>query len=223
MVNLDRLALQLWRKIAAESNTLRDQSINEVAEKMRERAQERRAVKPSTVVLTVEGYKMRLKSTPFSLMNSTLEPRRESLSRHWVTKAEGALSRGTFGQFMSRDRFEDIVRYIHFNNNDIQRDSGDRAFKIRPVIQALQKTFFRGFRLGSRISFDEGMVPMRHRRNPMRQFMPMKPNKWGTKFYLTCCADTAYCCQESYRGTPGSGCSKADMHRQLLHVGTSVA
>ncbi|KAE8986109.1 hypothetical protein PR002_g22451 [Phytophthora rubi] len=23
--------------------------------------------------------------------------------------------------------------------------------------------------------------------------MPMKPNKWGTEFYLTCCADTAYC------------------------------
>lgn len=34
---------------------------------------------------------------------------------------------------------------------------------------------------------------MRHRRNPMRQFMPMKPNKWGTKFYMTCCAETAYC------------------------------
>ncbi|POM74167.1 Hypothetical protein PHPALM_8909 [Phytophthora palmivora] len=55
--------------------------------------------------------------------------------------------------------------------------TGDRAFKIRPVIQALQKIFFRGYRLGAWILFDEGMVPMRHRRNPMRQFMPMKSNK----------------------------------------------
>ncbi|POM79255.1 LOW QUALITY PROTEIN: Hypothetical protein PHPALM_3124 [Phytophthora palmivora] len=90
------------------------------------------------------------------LIARTLEPRRESLSRHWITKIEGALARGTFGQFLSRDRFHDIARYLHFNDNAKQSDSGDRAFKIRPVIQALQKTFFRGFRIGARISFDEG-------------------------------------------------------------------
>ncbi|ETL32932.1 hypothetical protein L916_14549, partial [Phytophthora nicotianae] len=51
------------------------------------------------------------------LVARTLEPRRESLSRHWITKAERALSRGTFGQSMSRDRFHDIARYLHFNDN----------------------------------------------------------------------------------------------------------
>jgi hypothetical protein len=86
---------------------------------------------------------------------------RESPSRSWVTKVEGALSRGTFGQFLSRDSFIDIARYLHFNDNAKQAESGDRAFKLRQVLQVLQKTFFRGYRLGVRISFDEGMVPMR--------------------------------------------------------------
>ncbi|OWZ00167.1 hypothetical protein PHMEG_00028709 [Phytophthora megakarya] len=63
---------------------------------------------------------------------------------------------------MSRDRFEDIARYMLFNDNAKQSESDDRACKIRPVIQVLQKTFFRGYRMGPKISFDEGMVA-RHR------------------------------------------------------------
>ncbi|KAE8957236.1 hypothetical protein PR002_g31229 [Phytophthora rubi] len=156
------------------------------------------------MVYSVEEYKAKLKRKnaiqPHEIVRfigllvaRALELRRESPSRHWITKVEGALSRGTFGQFLSRDRFKDIARYLHFNDNSKQAESGDRAFKIRLVLQALQKTFFREYRLGGRISFDEGMVPMRHRRNPMRQYMRMKPNKWGTKFYMTCCAETAYC------------------------------
>lgn len=163
---------------------------------MREQARARRETTHSTIVLSVEEYMTKLKRrNPIQpheivrfiglLIARSLEPRRESLSRHWITKVEGALSCGTFGQFISRDRFHDIARYLHFNDNTKHADSGDRAFKIRPVIQALQKTFSCGYLMGARISFDEGMVQMRHRRNPTCRFMPMKPNKWGTKFYLT--------------------------------------
>ncbi|KAE9317371.1 hypothetical protein PR003_g18488 [Phytophthora rubi] len=198
------LPKELWRRVATETNKFCVDSIDEIAAQMRAGARQRRERTPSTIVLSVDEYKTKLKRKsaiqPHEIIRfigllvaRALEPRRESLSRHWITRVEGALSRGTFGQFLSRDRFHDIARYLHFNDNEKQADSGDRAFKIRPVIQALQKTLFRGYRLGARISFDEGMVPMRHRRNPMRQYMPAKPNKWGTKFYLTCCADSAYC------------------------------
>ncbi|ETI46191.1 hypothetical protein F443_09390, partial [Phytophthora nicotianae P1569] len=83
----------------------------------------RRQATPSTVVLSVDEYKAKLlrkrPSQPLELVRfiglliaRTLEPRRESLSRHWITKGKEALSRGTFGQFLSRDRFEDIARYF---------------------------------------------------------------------------------------------------------------
>ncbi|GMF58757.1 unnamed protein product [Phytophthora fragariaefolia] len=184
------LPKELWWMIAKVSNRYRTDSIDEVAQGMRARARARRETTPSTMVLSVEEYRTKLKRKkpiqPHELVRyiglliaRSLEPRHESLSRHWITKVEGTLSRGTFGQFISRYRFHDIARFLHFNDNAKQADSGDRAFKMRPVIQALQKTFFRGYRMGARISFDEGMVPMRHRRNPMRQVMPMKPNKWA--------------------------------------------
>ncbi|KAJ8554797.1 hypothetical protein ON010_g9687 [Phytophthora cinnamomi] len=174
------LPKELWGKIADETDQYRRDSIDEVARGMRARAQHKRVSMPSTIVLSVNEYKVKLQRKnsiqPHEIVRfiglliaRTLEPRRESPSRHWVTKVEGALGRGTFGQFLSRDRFHDILflaRYLHFNKNGLQAESGDRAFKIHPVVQALQKTFFSGFRLGARISFDEGMVPMRHSTKP---------------------------------------------------------
>ncbi|ETN21965.1 hypothetical protein PPTG_21173 [Phytophthora nicotianae INRA-310] len=182
------LPKELWRKIAEETNRYQLESIHEIAEGMRERAVQKRQTVPSTIVYTVDEYEAKLRRKyPIQpheivrfiglLIARTLEPRRESLSRHWITKVEGALSRCTFGQFISRDRFHDIAKYLHFNDNAGQPESADRTFKIRPVLQAIQKTFFRGYRLGARISFDEGMVSMWHRRNPMRQYMSAKPNK----------------------------------------------
>ncbi|GMF14547.1 unnamed protein product [Phytophthora fragariaefolia] len=57
-------------------------------------------------------------------------------TRHWITRTEGALSRGTFGQFLRRDRFQDTARYLHFNDSELQQTSGDRAFKIRPHLNS---------------------------------------------------------------------------------------
>ncbi|RLN96058.1 hypothetical protein BBJ28_00025032 [Nothophytophthora sp. Chile5] len=141
------LPKELWRKIAEETNKFRLESVDEIAQAMHARARLRREVAPSTIVYTVEEYKTKLKRThPIQpheiirfiglLIARTLEPRRESLSRHWITKVEGALSRGTFGQFLSRARFQDIARYLHFNDNSKQAESGDRAFKIRPDFNA---------------------------------------------------------------------------------------
>jgi hypothetical protein len=114
------------------------------------------------------------------------------MKNHWCTTEAGAVPRGTFGRFMARHRFLDIARYLHFASN-ADRPQHDRAWKIRPVLQVVEKTFRRGFRLGPRISFDEGMVGSRHKMNPMRVYMKDKPTKWGSKFFMTCCADTAYC------------------------------
>ncbi|OWY96564.1 hypothetical protein PHMEG_00033141 [Phytophthora megakarya] len=69
---------KLWRKVAAESNAFREENINEVAEKMRERAQAQRS--PHELVRFI-GL----------LIARTLEPRRECLVRHWITKTKDAL------------------------------------------------------------------------------------------------------------------------------------
>ncbi|OWY91524.1 hypothetical protein PHMEG_00039863 [Phytophthora megakarya] len=85
------------------------------------------------------------------------------------------------------------MKFLHFNSNMDTELRRDKAWKVRPLLQTIEKTFRRGYRLGKVISFDEGMMPNRSKFNPMRMFMPDKPSKYGTKFYMTCCAETAYC------------------------------
>ncbi|KAE9040285.1 hypothetical protein PR001_g7147 [Phytophthora rubi] len=37
------------------------------------------------------------------------------------------------------------------------------------------------------------MITNKSKLNPLKVYNKDKPNKWGTKFYLTCCYTTAYC------------------------------
>ncbi|ETI57225.1 hypothetical protein F443_00440 [Phytophthora nicotianae P1569] len=168
---------ELWIRIADETNRYRQQSIGAVAASGRAKMLARQAQDPRVSVPSLEDYEDKLNKFK----------RVQAHEHHWCTDEDGAIPRGTFSRFMKRDRFEFIVQFMHFNNN------ADEAWKIRPVLQADERTFRRGYRLGKVISFDEGMMPNRSKFNPMGVYMPDKPSKYGTKFYMTCCAETAYC------------------------------
>ena len=101
---------------------------------------------------------------------------------------------------MSRNRFDEVKRYIHFcNNQDL--DQGDRFAKIRLILDTMKLNFSRVFELGGGISFDEGTWATKSRYAPSKQFNPMKPHKWGWKLFMTCCATTGYCYNfEMYQG-----------------------
>jgi hypothetical protein len=85
------------------------------------------------------------------------------------------------------------MRCLHFTNNEDPRALNDRAWKIRSVIDCVQKTFKRGFICPNVLSFDEGILPSQSAFNGTKTFMKNKPHRWGTKMFLTCCARTAYC------------------------------
>ncbi|KAJ8564209.1 hypothetical protein ON010_g7135 [Phytophthora cinnamomi] len=128
-------------------------------------------------------------------------PHRGNLSRHWAANAHGAVAKGTFGKYMARHRFEEIVRYLHFSSNDDPDARRVKTWKIKPVEDAINNSFSRGMTVGPRIAFDEGMIPMRSRFNPMRQYLKAKPHLWGTKCHLTCDSATGYCYRaEIYQG-----------------------
>ncbi|GMF52845.1 unnamed protein product [Phytophthora fragariaefolia] len=93
---------------------------------------------------------------------------KEKLAHHWKPTDEGALPRGCFGQFMTRDRFMHISRNLHFSRNDDERAAKDRAWKLRPVIDALQGRFAAGFMPPAVMAFDEAMLPSRSTFNKMR-------------------------------------------------------
>ena len=81
---------------------------------------------------------------------------------------------------MSRDRFLNILSFLHVVNNDDARPrehpNHDKAFKIRSLIDILVPLWQRHYKPNKEISIDESMIPFKGRTSLM-QYMPAKPNK----------------------------------------------
>lgn len=88
---------------------------------------------------------------------------------------------------MPRDRFAFILSHLHCNDNSqMPRDCKDKLYKIRPMVDALNKTFQEVYHGTRELSVDESMVKFKGR-SVLKQYLPMKPIKRGYK--LWCLAD----------------------------------
>ncbi|KAE9164544.1 hypothetical protein PF004_g29790 [Phytophthora fragariae] len=174
---------KLWAQIAVESNTYHRQSIPQRARAIW--AQQRKGGgevedlgdirRRLDGVEDIEAYEvLRVMAL---LIARILAPIRKGIAAHWSVAKVGAMPANRFGLFMSKNRFFHIMGYMHFSNNKSPKASTDRAWKIRPVVDVLQRTFARGYRVPPVISFDEATLPSRSRYNPTRQFNKDKPHK----------------------------------------------
>ena len=86
---------------------------------------------------------------------------------------------------MSRDRFELIKRYIHFNDNNKdkrkQDENRDRLFKIRPLFEALRQNCL-SQQPEEYNSINEQIISFKGR-SLLRRYMSNKPHKWGFKVF----------------------------------------
>jgi hypothetical protein len=57
------------------------------------------------------------------------------------TGQRGILLTPVFSQTMSRNRFQIIHRYLHFNNSTAIGTNEDRLYKIRPILDTLVNNF----------------------------------------------------------------------------------
>jgi hypothetical protein len=121
------------------------------------------------------------------LVARTIAPNREKLSNHCKAVDVGAISRGCFGSVLSSNRFMEVSRNLHFNPNSDRPASTDRAWKIRKVVEVLQRTFARGYVAPSHLAFDEAVLPSRSSFNKMRVYMKDKPPTSGAQ-RSSCCA-----------------------------------
>jgi len=64
---------------------------------------------------------------------------------------------------MSRDRFELLLKFYHFSNNQEELADQDRLFKLRPLLDLLEASFKSIYIPGSIISIDETMVSWKGR------------------------------------------------------------
>ncbi|GMF40449.1 unnamed protein product [Phytophthora fragariaefolia] len=87
--------------------------------------------------------------------------------------------------------FLHLSRNLHFSANSDPDALRDRAWKLRPIIDALQARFQAGYFPPPTLAFDETMLPSQSSFNRMRVFMKDKPHRWG-KLFMLCCSTTAF-------------------------------
>ncbi|CAH1982586.1 unnamed protein product [Acanthoscelides obtectus] len=85
---------------------------------------------------------------------------------------------------MPRNRFEILLRMIHFANNDECRE-GDRLHKIQGLVDKLVQNFEALYHPGESVCVDESLIPFRGRLI-MRQYMKQKRHKYGIKLFKLC-------------------------------------
>lgn len=107
--------------------------------------------------------------------------KRSILANYWSTDP---LYKNSVAKTMSRNRFEIILRMLHFNNND-ETPVNDRLAKLTPLLYVLEQNFQTVYTLGPEIVIDESMVPWRGRLL-FRQYIPGKKHKYGVKLFKIC-------------------------------------
>ena len=101
---------------------------------------------------------------------------------------------------MSRNRFCQIRRFIHLNDNHaIPEGCKDKLFKIRPLIEKLNIQFSGAWNEAEALSVDESMILFKGR-SSMKQYNPMKPIKRGYKIWCIACMSGYIYRFEIYQG-----------------------
>lgn len=96
---------------------------------------------------------------------------------------------------MLRNRFTQILRYIHFVNNTqlIPRgqDGYDKLGKIRPFLELIKNRFQRVYAPSRNLSVDETLVKFKGRLS-WRQYMRDKPARFGLKEFTLADSENGY-------------------------------
>jgi hypothetical protein len=91
---------------------------------------------------------------------------------------------------MGLTEFEQITRYLHFNDNS--KDPGtDKMYKVKPLVDDFNRWAARAYQMGKHICIDEAMFPFSGRA-PCKQYLPLKPKKRGLKIWCLNDSVTGY-------------------------------
>ncbi|XP_047360348.1 piggyBac transposable element-derived protein 4-like isoform X2 [Vespa velutina] len=96
-----------------------------------------------------------------------------------------------FRKTMSRNRFKQILSFLHFSDNNKKPDNADRLFKVQFIINYFSKKFKENFNPSQNISIDEGIIPWRGRLN-FKVYNPSKITKYGILIRMLCDSITGY-------------------------------
>ena len=94
------------------------------------------------------------------------------------------------GNTIIRNHFCETLQILHFADNTYD-DKTDRGFKVRSVIDHLNKKFAEVLSNAKKQCIDEDMVKFKGS-SGMKQYIKSKPIKWGFTFWFRCSSKTGY-------------------------------
>lgn len=123
---------------------------------------------------------------------------------------------------ISRTRFFELHRYLHFVDNSTLSPPGspgyDRLGKIAPIIAMLSDQFAAVCNPGKEISVDEAMIPFKGR-SSLKQYLPLKPIKRGIKVWMRADAVSGYVSAfQVYSGKKGNNTEKGLGSKVVKHL-----
>lgn len=95
-----------------------------------------------------------------------------------------------FKKTIPKHHFMTLGKYLHLVDPAAE-DRNDLLCKVRPLVTRLEQKFAEAYIPGKNITVDEGLVKFNGRLS-FKQYMPMKPDKFGIKVWLLADADTYY-------------------------------
>ena len=107
---------------------------------------------------------------------------------YWLTQV-------AFGDVMSRNRYELISSFLHFNDNETRIERGNEGYdplhKVRPLLHIIDPLYSQIYSPKRELSIDESMIKFKGRVF-FRQFLPAKPIRFGIKQFCMSEAKTGY-------------------------------
>jgi len=129
------------------------------------------------------------KLTGVLLLIGVYKSNHENVSQLW-SLTDG---RPIFNKIMSRNRFQEMVRVMRFDDAEARRArrSPDKLQPIRKVFEMWNDALIDAFIPGPNLTVDEQLLTFRGR-CPFRQYIPSKPGKYGIKIWAVCDSATSY-------------------------------
>jgi hypothetical protein len=136
------------------------------------------------------------------------------ISEMWT--ADETIRCAVFTAAMARNRFAHILQFIRFDDKStrVQRKANDKLAAIHKIWYWFVENCKKLFEQFEDMTVDEQLVTLRGK-CPMRQYMKLKPAKYGIKFWAAADVETSYLynLQVYTRKLPGNAPEKNLGHR----------
>ena len=107
-----------------------------------------------------------------------------AISMYWSTDV--LYQTPIYTEIMRRNRFQLILKFLHFNDNSkapaTDDANRDRLYKIRPLIDHLCEKFQEAYTPGPSVAVDETLLLWKGRL-AFRQYLPLKRSRFGIKMF----------------------------------------